>query len=491
MAGWMHARIAFLKTSVLHGLSRRRVAALCVLSIALLALNSLIFYQNMRTIVEHDRAVRHSQVVLAALDDMLSALVDAETGERGYIITGDRSYLQPYTAALQHIAPDLTQLATLTADNADQRKQMPALRALIAAKLAEMQLAIDAVQQAPDPAARVTLSGEDRSLMDQLRATIGAMRRAELVLLDTRSTQAQRATDAAIVALVLATVVGMALIVGIFALIWRDNKRRARALEEREQLLRREQAARVAAEEAVQARETFLSLASHELRTPLTSMLGNAQLLQRTLAQYEGLTERDRGKVASILRQGERLRALTEQLLDTSRLQQGQLSIERAPLDLVSLVRATVAEAQSMTATHTLELRAPDAPLPIEGDAMRLEQVLFNLLNNAIKYSPRAARIIVTVAREGDSARLAVTDFGIGIPAAAQSHLFDRFFRASNVDAGGGTISGLGIGLYVVKEVVSRHGGHIEVHSAEGEGSTFIVRLPLSATAGVLASTRA
>lgn len=464
---------------------------LCVLSVALLALNSLIFYRNVRTIAAHDEATRHSQQVLAALNNLLTALDDAETGERGYIITGDHAYLQPYTAALQRIDPDLARLGTLTADNDRQRQQLPSLRALVAAKLAELQLAIANVPHAQSPVARFTLSDQDKSLMDQLRATIGAMKSDEIALLDARSAQAQRATDAAMVTLVVATVAGMALILGIFALIWRDYSRRARVLEERERLLRSEQAARIAAEEAVQARETFLSLASHELKTPLTSLLGNAQLLQRALARYDGLAERDRWKVDSILRQGQRLRALTDQLLDTSRLQQGQLSIERAPLDLVALVRTTVAEARATTETHMVELRDVDVPLVIAGDATRLEQVFFNLLNNAIKYSPQADRIVVAVDRDGDAARVTVTDFGIGIPAAAQSQLFERFFRAANVDASGGTISGLGIGLYVVKEVVSRHDGRIEVISTEGEGSTFVVRFPLRDPAGVLASTTA
>lgn len=468
-----------LRERLLRGFSRRRLAFLCALSVALLALNGLIFYQSVRTIVDHDQAVRHSQDVLSALENLLTSLDDAETGERGYIITGDRSYLQPYSAALGRIDPQIARLASLTAGDARQQDSVQSLRVLVAAKLSELQLGISNVQRATDPVARFTLSDQDRYLMDQLRALIASMKSDALATLDARSAQARSATDAALAGLIIATVAGMALIAGIFALIWRDIARRARAMEEREQLLRNEQAARIAAEEAVQARETFLSLASHELKTPLTSLLGNAQLLQRSLAHLESLSERDRSKVASILRQGQRLRALTEQLLDTSRLQHGQLAIEREPLDIVALVRRVVEEEQAIAHVHVFELRAPDEPLMVLGDALRLEQVLHNLLGNAVKYSPQSDRVLVEVSLEGDEVRIAVTDFGIGIPEAAQSQLFERFYRAANVGAAGGTISGLGIGLYVVKEVVSRHDGRVEAVSAEGAGSTFSVYLPL------------
>jgi signal transduction histidine kinase len=111
------------------------------------------------------------------------------------------------------------------------------------------------------------------------------------------------------------------------------------------------------------------------------------------------------------------------------------------------------------------------------GDAIRLEQVLHNLIGNAVKYRPFGGEILVRCARDGARARVAVQDSGIGIPQAALPHLFQRFYRAANVDAQ--HISGMGIGLYVVKEIVSLHGGTVGVTSREGHGSTFSVSLPL------------
>jgi len=128
-----------------------------------------------------------------------------------------------------------------------------------------------------------------------------------------------------------------------------------------------------------------------------------------------------------------------------------------------------------------VSVSTPEQSLIIDGDALRLEQVLQNLLQNAIKYSPTGKRISVAVAQQEQMACVAVTDEGLGIPQSALPRLFERFYRAAQVDTGG--ISGLGIGLYVVKEIVTLHGGTILVNSAEGIGSTFTICLPLRYTA--------
>ena len=126
-----------------------------------------------------------------------------------------------------------------------------------------------------------------------------------------------------------------------------------------------------------------------------------------------------------------------------------------------------------------IELRCAEESLIIEGDELRLEQALQNLLQNAIKYSPNGGLVTVRIERQHDQATIAISDPGIGIPEAAQAHLFQRFFRASNTKKVG--VSGFGIGLFVVHEIVTLHGGVVEVSSTEGRGSTFTVRLPLHA----------
>jgi signal transduction histidine kinase len=129
---------------------------------------------------------------------------------------------------------------------------------------------------------------------------------------------------------------------------------------------------------------------------------------------------------------------------------------------------------------HTLVHSGLEQPLILDGDEARLEQVFQNLLQNAVKYSPDGGLIKVQVECRDGYTYISVSDEGIGIPEAARDRLFQRFYRASNVDAV--NIGGMGIGLYVVKEILSHHGGTVSVQSIEGQGSTFVIRLPLAAT---------
>jgi signal transduction histidine kinase len=233
-----------------------------------------------------------------------------------------------------------------------------------------------------------------------------------------------------------------------------------------------------AAQEAIQVRDQFLSIASHELKTPLTSLLGNAQLLQRRTERDGMGTSSGAKTIHVIVEQAKRLNKMILGLLDVSRIETGQLSIERTPIDLCGLARRVVEEIQPTLDKHIVDCQTPSGTLMIDGDEVRLEQVVQNLLTNAIKYSPDGGPIVVRVEQHRNQARLLVTDVGIGIPKHDQAHLFQRFYRASNADRQ--YMSGMGIGLYVVKEIMTLHRGTIGVESCEGAGSTFTVSLPLS-----------
>jgi PAS domain S-box-containing protein len=233
-----------------------------------------------------------------------------------------------------------------------------------------------------------------------------------------------------------------------------------------------------ATQEAVRAREVFLSIASHELKTPLTTLLGNAQLFLRRSEREHSLNERDSRSLRLVVDQAQRLNRMISALLDLSRLQAGQLSIERTALDLGTLAKRVVEESHTGLERHTLAFVPPDQPLTVVGDELRLEQVIQNLVQNAVKYSPAGGYVEVRAARSGTMACISVTDQGIGIPQVALSRLFTRFYRAPNVDPQ--HISGMGVGLYVVQEIVSLHGGKVTVESQEGVGSTFTIYLPLA-----------
>ncbi len=236
-----------------------------------------------------------------------------------------------------------------------------------------------------------------------------------------------------------------------------------------------------AAQSAIQLRDEFLSIASHELKTPLTTMLGHSQALLRRATREQQFGERDRRGLQSIVDQTQRLNKQITTLLDVSRLELGQFRIERAPVDLAALTSRVVVELEPTLERHTLHLTEAAEPLIVEGDERLLEQVLQNLLNNAAKYSVNGGTITIRRWCEAGTACVSISDQGMGIPLSAQPHLFQRFYRANNVDAH--RISGLGIGLYLVHEIVMHHGGTVDVASTEGMGSTFTIRVPLARTA--------
>ncbi len=235
-----------------------------------------------------------------------------------------------------------------------------------------------------------------------------------------------------------------------------------------------------AAQEAIREREALLSIASHELKNPLAALLGFANLLERRMVRNTDVPERDQRAVQTIIAQAERMNRMLTDLLDVSRLESGQFNIQLLPLDLCTLVHSIVAEVRPTLTQHTVIVADTDSPLVVAGDEDRLAQVLRNLLSNAVKYSPRGGRITVEVVLEDDRARVSVEDQGMGIPADALPKLFQRFYRAPSVE--GRTINGFGIGLYVVKEIVTRHGGTVHVTSTEGKGTTFTIYLPLPAS---------
>ena len=176
---------------------------------------------------------------------------------------------------------------------------------------------------------------------------------------------------------------------------------------------------------------------------------------------------------------------LTEDLLDVTRLQAGRLTLHLEPTDLVALTRRVVARLQMTTQQHTLSLHTPMEHLVVHVDPHRMEQVLSNLIGNAIKYSPAGGMVEVTVCEEAETkmALLSVCDHGIGIPAQQQSLVFGRFARADNARAYG--IGGTGLGLYLSRELVERHGGRIWFESMEGQGSIFSMASPIASNAEI------
>lgn len=228
-----------------------------------------------------------------------------------------------------------------------------------------------------------------------------------------------------------------------------------------------------------QQKDEFIALASHELRTPLTSIKGFAKVGLRSAAQAGD--ERMLRTLTVINEQSDRLTRLINELLDVSRIQQGALPLHPARIDLGELFRHVIESLDLTAPEFKFSLNVPPALVVIEGDHQRVEEVLTNLIANAIKYSRDKHEIDITLAVAGNEAVTAVRDHGMGIPPEQQGRVFDRFYRG--VNAGSNGRSGLGLGLFISRQIVERHGGRMWFESVHGEGSTFYFSLPLAARA--------
>jgi PAS domain S-box-containing protein len=225
----------------------------------------------------------------------------------------------------------------------------------------------------------------------------------------------------------------------------------------------------------VRLHDAFLATAAHELRTPLTALRLQVQNLLHRVGRGAGLTvEVLTTKLQAAVRQTERLNALIDLLLDVSRMTVGRIELKRASVDLAELARDLLARNADELTAGGIEVLLDAEPVTGDWDVARLEQVVGNLLSNALKYGNRKP-VHIKVRREGAFALLAVTDTGLGVPASEHRRIFERFERAHS-----GTQSGLGLGLWVVREIVDAHGGSIQLASVPSEGSTFTVRLPLA-----------
>lgn len=253
-----------------------------------------------------------------------------------------------------------------------------------------------------------------------------------------------------------------------------DQKRLA---QEREALLAAERAARSEAERAARMKDEFVATLSHELRTPLSAIVGWAAVLRRGVKSPEQM----RQAIDTIDRNARLQAQMIDELLDMSRILSGKLRLDVQPLDMVRVIEDAIDTVRPALEAKALRLSTVFGSAGvIQGDPARLQQVVWNLLTNAIKFTPKGGRITVTYRKVGSHVELAVSDTGQGIPPEFLPHVFDRFrqFDASTTRSKGG----LGLGLAIVRHLTEMHGGHVHAYSeGEGRGATFTITLPLTA----------
>lgn len=219
-------------------------------------------------------------------------------------------------------------------------------------------------------------------------------------------------------------------------------------------------------------KDEFIGIASHELKTPITSMKAYLQIVELMLKEkkYDNLDE----FIKKAHNHVEKLTGLINDLLDVTKIQAGKMEMNITEFDLEALVDETIKHIQHSSPTHKI-YREGNIPQKVKADRNRIEQVLTNYLTNAVKYSPKADKVIVSLSQTAEQAKVAVTDFGIGIPKAKLPHLFEKFYRVEEQTK---KFAGLGLGLNIASEIIKRHGGETWVESEYGKGSTFYFTLP-------------
>lgn len=433
------------------------------LTLGILAVNATYSYWNIRQIAEHERWVTHTQEFLAATSGAFLTLRDAENGLRGYIITGDPTYLEPYLAAVVSIRDDIDRLRRFAGDNPAQRARIDVAQEHIHKRLALLKECLRLYRKDGVETARQFLLGAAaRQEVGTLRASFDAIEAEETGLLRVRTAAARRAYTGAVFSIAISAAVSLALIGLINATAGWSIAARARA----ETL-----------QEADRRKDEFLAQLAHELRNPLSAIRAALESLFLNMRRDPGV----RGAGEAIDNQVQHISRLIEDLLDASRIAQGKLDLRCELLDLMEAVDLAIEISRPMIEArgHQLLVERPPAALSLNGDRARLAQIFANLLVNAAKYSPRASRIWLAAACEDGQAVVRVRDEGQGVAPEMLPKLFGLYTQEERVqeDAAGG----LGIGLSLVRHLAELHGGTVEARSeGPGRGSEFTIRLPLT-----------
>jgi K+-sensing histidine kinase KdpD len=432
-------------------MARWVVTGLLVLTLLLASLYLLF------SVREASRQVRHTDEARVALWKLESVAVDAEAGARGYAASGDKVLLEPYANAVGSRRLAVEAVRDLTMDDAAQQRRLAELEPEIERQFDVLQALIDAHTHGAAGEELVPLLALGKDTMDDIRVRIAEMLRQE-DLLDVKGMRSESTKISATFAVLL-----MAVTLLVAGSIWFAKTRH---LEQR--IFGRERRAREEAERASKFAELFVAVLGHDLRNPLSAITASASLLAN-----ERRDERDQRIAKGILGSSNRMARMIDQILDFSRIRAGQGLIQNpAPMDLrevIGRVREELANGSSIQV---------EAEGDTEGmwDRDRLAQVFSNLLGNALEHSPVGAPVHVRI-DGGRSEDIDVTVQNPGvIPAEVIPELFEPFRQPRQREKP----QGLGLGLYISKEIVAAHGGTIEVTSSESAGRSFRVRLPRS-----------
>jgi len=433
-----------------------------VVPAALSALVALVLVGEVRALISLSRWVQHADHVIDTAHTLERVLIDRESGFRGFMNIPREEFLAPYTRSSRSVEESWDSLLRVVADNPAQQARLQALQPswreweVFAARAIELRRSGDEAS-----ARALTSAGYGRDRMEWLRAGLGDFVRIEEGLRDQRTVREQTWASR-----IIWGSVAMLLLLGI--LLGLIARRQLRSV------VRGYSGALTAAEQAMELREEFLTVAAHELRTPLTALQLDLQRIRRLDRNRDRTGPTLADQLATALRQTHRLGWLIESLLDASALAgDGRLELHPEELDLAEVAREVVSRLRTEFDQVGCAVHVEGGPARGVWDRARLERIVGTLLRNACKYG-EGKPVSVEVRLADGERSLAVTDQGIGVPADRLESIFGRFGRAVSARSYGG----LGLNLYVARRLAEAHGGRIDVASEIGKGATFTLRLP-------------
>lgn len=426
------------------------------------------------------RRVDHAHRVLMGIEHVFSLLKDAETGQRGYLLTGRSYYLEPYQDAVDELTLEFARIQQLLRSSSSPGRGIGQLQAIAAEKLAELEESIvTRREQGLDAALRMVLTDRGRTVMRRIRNEAAALRTEQEAQLEQESSQADTSARLARLSLVIGLLVGLSLLLASHRLVAVEMKHRRKTEADLVQ-------AHQEAEAAHRVKSEFLANMSHEIRTPMNGIVGMTELTLGTL-----LTNKQREYLELVKSSADSLLSIINDILDFSKIEAGKLHLDPVPFDLRDEVADTARSLALRAHSKGLELAcriAPEVPQVVVGDPGRLRQVLVNLVGNAIKFTEAGEVVldVATASQSGDEIKLgfSVTDTGIGVPFAKRQTIFNAFEQAdgSTTRKFGGT----GLGLTISSRLVELMGGRIWVDDKPEGGSIFRFEVCFSTQAGDL-----
>lgn len=420
----------------------------------------LVYYQISLTI-EKQQSVDHSYKIIFKFGNLLSLLKDSETGVRGYVITHNSTFLEPYNQAIPQINIEYNNLLTLTKDDPDQQMRLANLQPLIVERLDILNKQKNLLDIGSNYSENYVVTG--KQIMDNIREITNNATNEEQILLDKKNKETDASNNFTIIISSVASLgIGITSSI-IFYIINRNMRSTLRIQNELEDKKKSDI-----------VKDEFAAMVSHELKTPLMPILWHAKMLKDVATDAEQLES-----LEAIEKNAKRLEMLLGDIMDARKLDLDRMkfNIEETPLDsffaeMNSAYKQTLA---SKEIKFTTEI--PHGII-IKADRVRLRQVFDNLINNALKFLPKNNGIIDIVASKKDNDLImCVKDNGPGIPPEKQKELFQKFYQIDTSERR--KISGTGLGLVISKGIVEKHNGSIWIESDGKNGTSVFIKLPL------------